>query len=95
MPHSIDHQRDQIDAIDLQIVELLSDRARCAHAIGMRKREIGLPIFIPERESQIIEKISAKNRGPLSNKTIEAIFRTIISETRAYEEEASSGERQA
>lgn len=90
MPEMIDQQREEIDAIDRQIVELLSQRARCAHHIGQRKRVLELSVLDANREQRIIDALTALNRGPLSNRAIEAIFRTIISETRAYEEEASS-----
>jgi len=94
MPNEIDQHREEIDAIDRRLVELLNQRARSAHQIGMRKRELQLPVFDPEREKEIFKKLLLQNRGPLPNSSIQAIFRAIIEETRAYEEVSSSGEQE-
>ncbi|MCC6562923.1 MAG: prephenate dehydrogenase/arogenate dehydrogenase family protein, partial [Xanthomonadales bacterium] len=49
---SLDELRLQIDAIDQQLVELLVARSRVTAAIGAYKRERGLALYVPERESE-------------------------------------------
>ena len=49
--------RDQIDQIDQELIKLLSKRANIALEVGKIKHETGAPVFRPEREKQVIEKI--------------------------------------
>lgn len=51
---SIDELRQQIDSIDQQLVELLVARSRVTAAIGAFKRERGLALYVPERESELL-----------------------------------------
>ncbi len=51
---SLDELRLQIDAIDQQLVELLVARSRVTAAIGAYKRERGLALYVPERESELL-----------------------------------------
>ncbi len=69
----------EIDSIDAQIVTLLKQRARCAHAVGNIKRAAGAPIFVPERESSLIRKLQELNAGELPEKSLLAIYRQIVS----------------
>lgn len=81
--------RDRIDAIDDQILELLSKRAECAEEVGDTKRQAGetdLWFYRPEREAQILHRMLEDNKGPLQNERITAIFREIISSCLALEQ---------
>lgn len=77
--------REEIDHIDRQILELLNKRARNAKEIGMHKQRTNI-FFIPERESQVMEKLASANKGPLPNSAVQAIYREIISASRALEQ---------
>ena len=77
--------RQEIDQVDHQILELLNKRARIAKEIGMYKQRTTKSFFIPERESQVYSKLSAANKGPLPDKSLQAIYREIISASRALE----------
>jgi len=59
--------RQQIDAVDQQIIQLLSERAKIALAVGAVKHEYGSPVFRPEREKQVLEKLAQRNPGPFKN----------------------------
>ena len=81
--------RDRIDAIDDQILTLLSDRAQCAEEVGETKRaagEINPWFYRPEREAQILHRVIKNNKGPLPDERITAIFREIISSCLALEQ---------
>jgi chorismate mutase / prephenate dehydratase len=80
----INELRHQIDQIDQQILELLNRRASVAKDIGMRKQRTKT-YFIPERESQVFEKLISANKGPLPNASLKAIYREIISAARSLE----------
>lgn len=81
----INELRQEIDQIDRQVLELLNNRARIAKEIGMAKQRTKKTYFIPERESQVYEKLTSANRGPLPNASLRAIYREIISASRALE----------
>ena len=71
--------RKKIDRLDLQILKLLNQRARLSFDTGKIKARKGKPIFSPDRERQIYQRLIAVNKGPLQNKTLEAIYREIMS----------------
>lgn len=77
--------RDQIDALDRQILALLNQRAQAAQQIGHIKQRLSMPVFRPERERQVIDRLHAQNTGPLRNAGISAIWREIMSACRALE----------
>ncbi|OIQ84739.1 P-protein [mine drainage metagenome] len=79
--------REQIDAIDDQVLQLVSERARLAHTIGNLKN--GGPIYRPEREAQVLRRLLEQNPGPLCDEAVTAIFRTVMSNCRALEKEIS------
>ena len=53
--------------------------------IGALKKKKGGAIFDPTREREIYEKVTRLNRGPLSQETVRAIYREVISGARALE----------
>lgn len=77
--------RAQIDAIDHELLELLSKRAKAAQAVGHIKNESSAPIFRPERENQVIQNVLQKNPGPLLADGLASIWREIMSACRALE----------
>lgn len=87
MSESLKQYRDQIDAIDEQLLKLVSDRARIAREIGNLKN--GGPIYRPEREAQVLRRLLENNPGPLSAEAITGIFRQVMANCRALEKELS------
>lgn len=81
----IDKFRQKIDAIDNQIIELLNERAVAAQGIGEIKKKNNLPIYVPERELAIYQKIESRNPGQMPTPIVKHIFREIISFTRSLE----------
>lgn len=77
--------RDQIDAIDKQILELLNRRACIAQEVGHVKAETNAPVFRPERESQVLRSVAERNPGPIRSADVQIIFREIMSACRALE----------
>jgi chorismate mutase / prephenate dehydratase len=77
--------REKIDAIDVQILDLLNRRACVAQEVGHVKAESNAPVFRPEREAQVLRKLSARNAGPLESGDVQTIFREIMSACRALE----------
>lgn len=71
--------RARIDEIDAKLVETLSERARIVVEIGKAKHAGGTPVYAPHREAQVLGRALASNPGPLSDRTIEAIYRELMS----------------
>ncbi len=76
---TLDQLREEIDALDARIVDLLKQRARCAHQVGLIKKEAGSPTFVPERESNLIRKLMKLNGGELPEESLLSIYRQIVS----------------
>ncbi|MDX1914213.1 MAG: prephenate dehydratase [Methylophilus sp.] len=79
--------RNQIDAIDEQMLKLVNERAKLARQIGSLKED-GV-IYRPEREAQILRRLQEQNAGPLSKEAVSHIFRAVMSNCRALEKELS------
>lgn len=78
--------RAEIDRIDTRLVELINERARHAVGIGRAKRRNNQPVHVPNREEEVMRRVAAHNRGPLSQESIQAVFRSIMEQTRKLEE---------
>lgn len=77
--------RVKIDAVDQQLLDLINARARLAQAVGEVKKLDGSPIFRPDREAQVIDRVKNRNPGPVRNDSIAPIWREIMSACRALE----------
>lgn len=86
----LDEWRNEIDAIDAEIVNLINQRARVAQKIGILKAKAGLPIVDLEREEAILRNACARSKGILGNDSIARIFKRIIQESRQIQVEAIS-----
>lgn len=77
--------RKKIDELDLKIVELISERARVVIDVGKTKQVDGTPIYAPDREHAVLRRIAELNKGPLPQKTLQAIYRELMSGSFALE----------
>jgi len=89
----IEDWRRKIDEIDQQIVALLSERATAAQAIGRLKRATSLPVYEPNRERVIFEKVRAANPGPLPDIEMVHIYERIIDVMRALQRNELASQR--
>ncbi|MGI2028552.1 prephenate dehydratase [Endozoicomonas acroporae] len=80
--------RIQIDSLDQQILDLISERARCAQEVARVKTEVdpSAVFYRPEREAQVLRNIMKKNDGPLNDEEMARLFREIMSACLALEE---------
>ena len=88
----IEEWRTRIDAIDSQLMSLLNRRSACAVEIGHIKRTLGLPVYSPEREAWILDRVARENPGPLDATAVRRVFERIIDESRRLERIASDAE---
>jgi chorismate mutase len=81
----LDELRGAIDAIDEQLVKLLSERAECALQIGHEKKLAGLDLYQPSRETEVLNHVQRINMGPLDDAAVKRLFERIIDEARRLE----------
>ncbi len=83
--------RVRIDSLDERILELISERARCAQDVARVKMahlpQGEVPVFYrPEREAWVLKHIMELNKGPLDNEEVARLFREIMSSCLALEQ---------
>ena len=75
----LEELRKQIDELDDNLVEMLNERARIVVEIGKLKSKTDRPIYAPDREKEVLDKIKKANEGPLPDKCLIAIWRELMS----------------
>ncbi len=85
MKADLEDLRKRIDLLDESLVRLLNSRAACALEIGRLKREMGIPIYQPTREAEVLKNVQQVNTGPLDQEAIKRLFERIIDEARHLE----------
>jgi chorismate mutase/prephenate dehydratase len=79
---SLAEVRGRIDAVDRELQDLISERARLAQVVGVTKRASGAPtsdFYRPEREAEVLRNVMERNAGPLTNEEMVRLFREIMS----------------
>jgi len=93
--HNVQHEaqrqlaplRERIDTLDERIIKLLNERAGIVIEVGHIKRAAGeaVPIYAPDREHAVMQKIRQANVGPLPDACVQAIWRELMSGSFALE----------
>ena len=91
--HRLQACREQIDTFDQRIVELIQERARVVAEVGDIKREAHLPVTVPGREQEVIEKArELAKAGPLPAEAVGRIYQKLIEEMRNWEAKPGAGD---
>ena len=77
--------RDEIDAIDRELLQMLNRRTRVVEEIGKIKNAVNLPIYEPKREDDVYRNVRTNNTGPLDSDALQRIFERIIDEMRSLQ----------
>lgn len=72
----LDNIRKNIDRVDDELLGLLNERAKLA--LQIKKTNLGKTPIRPERESDIVRRLSEKNEGPIPDNALRHIFTSII-----------------
>ena len=88
----MDRLRRRIDDIDRRMVRFLNERASHAIELGRVKKIVGLAIYQPSREDEVLRNVRSHNRGPLENAALRRLFERIIDESRSIERLVSASE---
>ena len=79
--------RKKIDELDRRLVEMLNQRAQAAHEIGKLKRNVGMPIYEPDREQAVFGNVQKLNQGPLPDRDLLRIYESIMDVMRQIQKE--------
>jgi chorismate mutase / prephenate dehydratase len=82
---NIPNHRKAIDNLDAHIVKLLNERTKHVLTIGEIKRKAGEEIYAPHRERAVLQRICRRNKGPITNDSLRAIYREIMSSALSLE----------
>jgi len=84
-----------VDRIDLKILQLLQQRTKLSGRIGETKRRHGGDIYVPEREAELLARVRRLSAGKLPPRAVTAIYREILSGSRAAQGQGPIGFLQA
>jgi chorismate mutase / prephenate dehydratase len=85
MKDKLQKLRKRIDAIDAKLVKELNARTKLVLEIGKVKHQTGGEIYAPDREEAVFRRVEAQNDGPLTNESLRAIYREVMSSSLALE----------
>ena len=94
---TIDDLRRRIDQLDEQLIDLLNERANCALEIGKLKHDLGLEVYQPDREAEVLHHVRSHGKqtdSPLGGDAIVRVFERIIDEARRIERATAHGTRE-
>jgi 3-deoxy-7-phosphoheptulonate synthase/chorismate mutase len=88
MSHSeLEQLREKVDAVNLQILSLINERAAVIQEIGKIKEKQGVNRYDPLRERHMLNLLKENNNGPLAQKTVDHIFKEIFKSALDMQEE--------
>ncbi len=82
---TLDELRKKIDNIDDTLLKLYNDRMDYVHQVGELKNTLGVPIYRPEREQSILNRLKGQNSGKLTDSAIDALFLEMFAVARNLE----------
>jgi len=82
---TLDDLRKEIDGIDDTLLKLYNERMELVHKVGEVKNTTGAPIYRPEREQSILNRLKSQNEGKLTDVAIDALFLEMFAVARNLE----------
>jgi chorismate mutase-like protein len=90
---TLEDLRRDIDRVDEVLVRLLNERARCVCEVGRMKKQLGVEIYQPDREKDVLRHVrEIAGEGPLGAEAVGRLFERIIDEARRLERRVVHGE---
>ena len=74
----LERLRDEIGALDRAVLEALNTRLGLVRRVNEHKQETGLPLIDAEREAELLEELVSANSGPLSTRSVQALFAGVL-----------------
>jgi chorismate mutase-like protein len=89
----INRLRQHIDQLDRQVVQLLARRQDLALEIGRTKAERGLPIYMPDREAELLAIIEEEaSHAGIDAGHVRALFQLVLAESRRLQQRLRASE---
>jgi chorismate mutase/prephenate dehydratase len=86
-PTRLEQLRREIDELDRHIVRLLNERAAKGREVGREKKALGwTTVRDPEREREVLLRVTIANEGPIPQEDLLAIYHRLIEATRNLED---------
>lgn len=82
---TIEDLRDSIDSVDLRILELLNERAGLVIEVGRIKAKERKEFYVPDREREVLKRLTEANKGPFPSQALKNVFREIMSASLSLE----------
>lgn len=74
----MDKLRERIDELDAELLALLNERAKCVMKIGAIKQKEKTEVLVPQREIELLDRLTSLNQGPMTAEMVLQIFQEII-----------------
>ena len=74
----MDNIRKRIDELDTELLRLLNERAKCVVKIGAIKQKAQSNVVVPQREKELLDRLTSLNNGPMTEKMVHSLFQEII-----------------
>ena len=74
----MDNIRKRIDELDTELLRLLNERAECVVKIGAIKQKAQSNVVVPQREKELLDRLTSLNNGPMTEKMVHSLFQEII-----------------
>lgn len=84
---NLDHIRENINAIDSQLVDLLEQRMELVDQVTAYKQATGKHVLDTSRENAVLERVGKLVQKEDYRSTIQATFSDIMAQSRAYQAE--------
>ena len=85
---TLEEIREKIDTIDNTLLDAYNERMQLVHEVGVLKNNTGAPIYRPEREQEILDRLKNRNSkvdGILTEKAINALYLELFAVARNFE----------
>jgi len=81
----LDKLRGRIDKLDAELLALLNERAKCVMEIGAIKQKEKTEVLVPQREIELLDRLTSVNPGPMTAEMVQHIFQKIIDTLKEFQ----------
>jgi len=78
--------REKIDAIDLELRDLLNRRSEIVVDVLRAKNVLEMPIYEANREELVLKRVTEGNPGPLNDESLRRLFGALMQEMRVFQD---------
>jgi len=78
MSENLSGLRDQIAAVDLEVLDALNRRLELVRRVRAHKQETGAPLIDAAREAELLDELVRSNAGPLGEQAVRSLFSAVL-----------------